>query len=219
VALGGPGSKGHGAYRAARKEDGALDLARGKRRRPLPGDIPSGERSRGGGGGGSKGSSSADRARRERRAARSRAAVVKGARARGADLRVVKRRDAVNGRGEGGNLSPGARRERKDRTSRGRRAVALLGLILALALMAAVLYRPVTHYLESRRELARAEAQLDAERALTRDLEERRERASSEDYVEGEARRMGYVKPGEIPLIVLDDVEKASGQEEGQATP
>ncbi|MBC7253590.1 MAG: septum formation initiator family protein [Actinobacteria bacterium] len=131
----------------------------------------------------------------------------------------MKRRDAVNGRGEDGSLSPPARRERKNRTSRGRRVVALLGLLLALALMAAVLYRPVTHYLESRRELARAEAQLEAERSLTRDLEERRDRASSEEYVEGEARRMGYVKPGEIPLIVFDDVEEASGEEEGQATP
>lgn len=90
----------------------------------------------------------------------------------------------------------------------------LVGLILVLALAALVLYRPVARYLESGKELARAEAQLAGEQALTRELEARRDQAASEDYVEGEARRMGYVKPGEIPLVVLDDPENAGAGEE-----
>ncbi|MDI6873077.1 MAG: septum formation initiator family protein [Actinomycetota bacterium] len=119
---------------------------------------------------------------------------------------MVKGRYAGSAEQDRGSNPSGARRERKDRSPR-RRAVALVGLFLALALAAAVLYRPMARYLESRNELARSEAQLAEERALTRELEERRDRASSDEYVEGEARRMGYVKPGEVPLIILDDME------------
>ena len=92
-----------------------------------------------------------------------------------------------------------------------RRAAVLVAVLIALGLIAAVLYRPVTRVVESRRSLLRAEERLAEEKAKTRELEERLERDLSEEYVEGEARRMGYVKPGEIPLIVLDDKDRASG--------
>lgn len=131
------------------------------------------------------------------------------------DLAVVRGGKAVGPESGGERKAHGARREGRGRRTRRRRAVALVGLILVLALASAVLYRPVVRYLESRRELASTEARLAEERALTRGLEERRDFASSERYVEGEARRMGYVKPGEIPLVVLDDKEGAVEGEVG----
>lgn len=98
-----------------------------------------------------------------------------------------------------------ARRQVSPERRKKRRAVVLVAVLIALGLIAAVLYRPVTQALDSRRALAQAEDKLAEERARTRELEERKERDLGEDYVEGEARRMGYVKPGEIPLIVLDE--------------
>ena len=80
--------------------------------------------------------------------------------------------------------------------------------LLAGGLVAYVLLGPVTRVIESRRNLSRAEAQLSEERSRTQLLEERRRRDLSEEYVEWEARKMGYVKPGEIPIIVLDEKEE-----------
>lgn len=129
--------------------------------------------------------------------------------------------EMVRGRGTGKINGPresklhGGRREEWGRLWRRRRTTALIGLLPVLVLACVVLYRPVVRYLESSKELANAEARLAEERALTRELEERRDFASSDSYVEGEARRMGYVKPGEIPLVVLDDKDEAVGSEAG----
>lgn len=130
-------------------------------------------------------------------------------------LRVVEGGLGVRSRDDRLGERSGSRRARKARVSR-RRALALLALFLALALAAAVLYRPVARYLESRGELSRTETRLAEEKALTEELEERRARALSDEYVEGEARRMGYVMPGEIPIIVLDDKDTSTTDEAGQ---
>ncbi len=110
-----------------------------------------------------------------------------------------------------------AQRRVAPRKGRKRRAVVLAAVLVSLGLIAAVLYRPVTQALDSRRALAQAEEKLAEERARTQELEERKERDLGEEYVEGEARKMGYVKPGEIPLIVLD--EKAAGEEQSASPP
>lgn len=130
-------------------------------------------------------------------------------------LQVVEGGPGVRSRDDRAGEQSGSRRAGKARASR-RRALALLALFLALALAAAVLYRPVARYLESRGELSRTETRLAEEKALTEELEERRARALSDKYVEGEARRMGYVKPGEIPLIVLDDKDTSTTDEASQ---
>lgn len=130
-------------------------------------------------------------------------------------LQVVEGGLGVRSRDDRGGERSGSRRAGKARLSR-RRALALLALFPALALAAVVLYRPVARYLESRGELSRTEARLAEERALKEELEERRARALSDEYVEGEARRMGYVKPGEIPLIVLDDKDTSTKDEASQ---
>lgn len=111
-----------------------------------------------------------------------------------------------------------AREERWRRVKKRRRAAALAGLLLALALVAVVLSGPFSRYLESKRELSRTESQLAEERAKTQVLEERRNRALTDEYIEGEARRMGYVKPGEIPLIILDEKDQEGREPDGEGS-
>jgi len=88
-------------------------------------------------------------------------------------------------------------------------------LLMACAVIVALFLRgPITRLVESRRNLADTEARLAEEEERTRSLEERRDRDLTDRYVEMEARRMGYVRPGEIPIVVLDaSGEVASGQE------
>jgi cell division protein FtsB len=84
---------------------------------------------------------------------------------------------------------------------------------MAAGLVTYILLGPVTRLLESGNDLAEAESQLAEERARTQDLEERKAWDLTDRFVEWEARRMGYVKPGEIPIIVLDEEEERPAQE------
>ena len=62
--------------------------------------------------------------------------------------------------------------------------------------------------IESRRNLSQAEAELAEEQSRTLALEERKAWDMTDRFVELEAREMGYVKPGEIPIVVLDHEEE-----------
>jgi cell division protein FtsB len=90
------------------------------------------------------------------------------------------------------------------REARSRRSRLLLRFAIAggLALLALLYYRPLTTYLDARDALARRTAEVEAlerrDRALARELAE----ASSEAALLREARRLGYVKPGERLYIV-----------------
>jgi cell division protein FtsB len=95
----------------------------------------------------------------------------------------------------------------KKEIRRRRRLAALFLALSAAGLITYLLLGPITRAVESRGNLSRAEAQLQEERSRTQALEERKSRALTEDFVEEEARKMGYVKPGEIPIIVLDEPE------------
>jgi cell division protein FtsB len=123
-------------------------------------------------------------------------------------LHIVK-----EGRGEAVCEIEGSRQE--PRTKRGiskearrrrRLTVAVLSL-LAAGLIVYILLGPVTRTINSRNSLSRIKAELADERSQTQALEERKIRALTEEFVEEEARKMGYVKPGEIPIIVLDEGE------------
>jgi cell division protein FtsB len=75
-------------------------------------------------------------------------------------------------------------------------AVGVVGLVAFLY------YRPLTHYLEARGDVARADSQvrtLEAERAK---LERRLASQRSTETLIREARRLAYVKPGERLFIV-----------------
>lgn len=95
---------------------------------------------------------------------------------------------------------------------RRRRLAVLFFVLVAAGLMTYLLLGPILRNIDSRRNLAEIENDLEMERAKTRELQERMETAQSKEYVEDEARGMNYVKPGEIPIIVLDD-EEASEEE------
>jgi cell division protein FtsB len=96
---------------------------------------------------------------------------------------------------------------------RRRRRLAVLFFILAAAgLVTYLLLGPILRNMDSRSNLVLIEDELEEERDKTRELEERKETAETNEYVENEARGMNYVKPGEIPIVVLDD-EEASEEE------
>ncbi|MEV6487945.1 septum formation initiator family protein [Actinoplanes sp. NPDC051633] len=88
------------------------------------------------------------------------------------------------------------------------RAAVLVGLLVALVL--AYTY-PVRTYLAQESQIAKMKAAQDAQRAVI--AEKAQEVAKWQDpvYVGDQARaRLFYVRPGEIPLIVLNDPEGAA---------
>ena len=68
--------------------------------------------------------------------------------------------------------------------------------------MAFLYYRPLASYLETRSELGTRRAQVVALRAEKVRLERRLARNTSDAALAREARRIGYVKPGERLFIV-----------------
>jgi cell division protein FtsB len=102
---------------------------------------------------------------------------------------------------------------------RRRRIVAAVLVVLALGLIAYILLGPLTRLIESRRNLSQTETQLAEEQSRTAVLEERKAWDMTEKFVEWEARKMGYVKPGEIPIIVLDYQEDQSTSNETSEAP
>jgi len=91
-----------------------------------------------------------------------------------------------------------ARKHRSWKTVPFRRwlAVAVVGLVAFLY------YRPLTSYFHARHDLARAEAELRTLEAQRARLERRLAAQTSTDTLVREARRLGYVKPGERLFIV-----------------
>ena len=68
--------------------------------------------------------------------------------------------------------------------------------------MAFLYYRPISSYLQTRSELGARRAQVVALRAEKARLERRLARTTSDAALAREARRIGYVKPGERLFIV-----------------
>ena len=74
--------------------------------------------------------------------------------------------------------------------------------VVVLTVMAFLYYRPLASYLETRSELGARRAQVVALRAEKARLERRLARTTSDAALAREARRIGYVKPGERLFIV-----------------
>ena len=74
--------------------------------------------------------------------------------------------------------------------------------IAILTVMAFLYYRPLSSYLETTSELGARRAQVVALRAEKVRLERRLARTTSDAALAREARRIGYVKPGERLFIV-----------------
>ena len=102
-----------------------------------------------------------------------------------------------------GSRVAGRRSDRSPSSARRRRLVSGRALVVGVAVLVAFLYyRPLTSYVETRSDVQsrRAEvAQLTSERAV---LERRLARSTSVAALRREARRIGYVRPGEQLFIV-----------------
>ncbi|MQW75867.1 septum formation initiator family protein [Nocardioides sp. dk4132] len=79
-------------------------------------------------------------------------------------------------------------------------------LVLVLAVLAVSYASSLRAYLDQRSHLQDLQAKIAERQAAIDDLERERRRWEDPAYVEREAReRLGYVKPGVIPYIVLDE--------------
>lgn len=68
--------------------------------------------------------------------------------------------------------------------------------------MAFLYYRPLTTYLETHRTVGERAAEVQALRTERTRLQTRLARTTSDDTISREARRIGYVRPGERLFIV-----------------
>jgi cell division protein FtsB len=93
--------------------------------------------------------------------------------------------------------------DRRKRTKRaGRRRLRLLGLVGVVAVTAYLYYAPLASYFETRSELAAARAEVAVLRETHDRLEERLQVSTSLAATRREARRIGYVRPGEQLFVV-----------------
>lgn len=108
---------------------------------------------------------------------------------------------------EGGRpaRAPGVKRPPTRQARKKRRLVLAFLALAAAGLVTFLLLGPVMRNIESRRVLSGTQAEMEREKAETAELEERRERAKTEEFIESEARDMGYVKEGEIPIVIIDE--------------
>ena len=83
-----------------------------------------------------------------------------------------------------------------------RRRLRLVLPVTILTVMAFLYYRPISSYLETRSELGTRRGQVVALRAEKVRLERRLARTTSDAALAREARRIGYVRPGERLFIV-----------------
>lgn len=114
------------------------------------------------------------------------------------------------------------RRRRKSRpavtpAARRRRKLAIALAFLALMVVALLLMEPVMRNLRASRELKAKEQELERERARTEALQERVKEASDPSFLEEAARKLGYVKPGEIPIFIAE--EEGETEDTPQASP
>jgi cell division protein FtsB len=92
-------------------------------------------------------------------------------------------------------------RQRRRRIRRSSIVLRWLGLA-AIVLIAFLYYRPVRTYFETRQELAQRHSEVKALVAERRALERRLAASATKQALTREARRLGFVKPGERLFIV-----------------
>ena len=84
----------------------------------------------------------------------------------------------------------------------GRRRLRLLWTIGIVSIAVYLYYRPIASYLETRNDLSTRRAEVESLRLVRAELELRPVNSTSVDSVEREARRIGWVKPGERLFVV-----------------
>lgn len=102
-----------------------------------------------------------------------------------------------------GTGSGRARRRGRPRRPRiARRRIRLLWAVAILGAAVYLYYRPISSYLETRNELAARQAEVEALREARTALQLRLANSTSVEATEREARRLGYVRPGEQLFLV-----------------
>ena len=111
-----------------------------------------------------------------------------------------------------------ARAPGRSRTTR--RRLRLLWVVAIVATTVYLYYRPISSYLETRRDLAASRAEVESLRRARQELRLRLVNSTSIEATEREARRLGYVKPGE-QLFVVKGIPawRQTRSAEGEAAP
>jgi cell division protein FtsB len=91
--------------------------------------------------------------------------------------------------------------KRRKRIPRGRFLVRWL-VLAVLGFVAFLYYQPLRSYVQSRDALSERSAEVESLRAEKRSLEQRLAEADTPEALAREARRLGYIKPGEQLFIV-----------------
>jgi septum formation initiator len=94
------------------------------------------------------------------------------------------------------------RRTRSAGARIGRRRLRLLWLLGVVGVSVYLYYRPISSYFETRNELAASRTEVESLRLVKAELELRLMNSTSAESVEREARRIGWVKPGERLFVV-----------------
>ena len=103
---------------------------------------------------------------------------------------------------ENGARKRASRSKRAVRKSRSRRQLRLVWLVGLVAVSVYLYYRPLASYFQTRNDLAAQQASLTALRTRKSELELGLASATSVQATQREARRIGYVRPGEQLFIV-----------------
>jgi hypothetical protein len=84
----------------------------------------------------------------------------------------------------------------------GRRRLRLLWAVAIVGVCVYLYYRPIASYLETRNDLATSRADVETLRLVKAELELRLVNSTNVGSIEREARRIGYVRPGERLFVV-----------------
>lgn len=113
-----------------------------------------------------------------------------------------------------------AREVQKRRATRSRRRLRLVWAVALVGIAVYLYYRPLASYLETRGELATRQAEVAALEATREQLERRLVASTSLEAAQREARRMGWVRPGERLYVVkgIPDWRKARSSGRARAS-
>jgi hypothetical protein len=96
--------------------------------------------------------------------------------------------------------APAGRRTARPRI--GRRRLRLLWAVAIVGIAVYLYYRPISSYFETRNELTSSHSDVESLRLVKAELELRLVNSTSVGSIEREARRIGYVRPGERLFVV-----------------
>ena len=98
--------------------------------------------------------------------------------------------------------APARRKKGRPRVARWRRRLRLVWLFALVGVAVYLYYRPIASYLETRNDLAERRAEVETLRIAKAELELRLINSTSLQATQREARRIGYVRPGEQLFVV-----------------